>query len=241
MHAQPSLCTFPAVDTTAPQAEGGKSYRPRLCVPRTLSCPRAKAGGGGVPCPLSRPFFYPPDPSQRAMTASTPQPWPTSLHAGGGGGADANLLPVQRLCARRRTPPLLPSLLPPPHPGARLNGQMASHKHSSTPITTQEVASERPALASLRRRSRPRPPLLLASSSSSSSSSSSYHPTSTMFFASSLLTKKGPLGKVWLAAHWDKKLTKMQVFQTDITKSVGTYLPLPPSLPSFPPSFRRGQ
>ncbi|GAB5033325.1 mitotic cohesin [Nannochloropsis oceanica] len=41
-----------------------------------------------------------------------------------------------------------------------------------------------------------------------------------MFFASSLLTKKGPLGKVWLAAHWDKKLTKMQVFQTDITKSV---------------------
>jgi len=115
------------------------------------------------------------------------------------------------------------------------------HPHTYTPITTQELASERPALASLRRRSRPRPPLLLASSSSSSSSSSSYHPTSTMFFASSLLTKKGPLGKVWLAAHWDKKLTKMQVFQTDITKSVGTYLPLPPSLPSFPPSFRRGQ
>lgn len=46
-----------------------------------------------------------------------------------------------------------------------------------------------------------------------------------MFFASSLLTKKGPLGKVWLAAHWDKKLTKMQVFQTDITKSVGTSRP----------------
>jgi len=52
-----------------------------------------------------------------------------------------------------------------------------------------------------------------------------------MFFASSLLTKKGPLGKVWLAAHWDKKLTKMQVFQTDITKSVGTYPSLPPSVP----------
>ncbi len=50
-----------------------------------------------------------------------------------------------------------------------------------------------------------------------------------MFFASSLLTKKGPLGKVWLAAHWDKKLTKIQVFQTDITKSVGTYVLPPPT------------
>jgi len=164
MHAQPSLCTFPAVDTTAPQAEGGKSYRPRLCVPRTLSCPRAKAGGGGVPCPLSRPFFYPPDPSQRAMAASTPQPWHTSLHAGGGGGAEANLLPVQRLCARRRTPPLLPSLLPPPHPGARLNGQMASHKHSSTPT---HIHTHHHTGISEREASTSQPPPSLSSSSSS--------------------------------------------------------------------------
>lgn len=42
-----------------------------------------------------------------------------------------------------------------------------------------------------------------------------------MFYANLILSKKGVLGKVWLAAHWDKKLTKMQVFQTDITKSVG--------------------
>lgn len=42
-----------------------------------------------------------------------------------------------------------------------------------------------------------------------------------MFYSQIILAKKGPLGKIWLAAHWDKKLTKMQVFQTDITKSVG--------------------
>lgn len=61
-----------------------------------------------------------------------------------------------------------------------------------------------------------------------------------MFFASSLLTKKGPLGKVWLAAHWDKKLTKMQVFQTDITKSVGTYLTHPLRPPTYLPTVLRG-
>lgn len=42
-----------------------------------------------------------------------------------------------------------------------------------------------------------------------------------MFYSQIILAKKGPLGKIWLAAHWDKKLSKMQVFQTDITKSVG--------------------
>ena len=36
-----------------------------------------------------------------------------------------------------------------------------------------------------------------------------------------VLAKKGPLGKIWLAAHWDKKLTKSQIFQTDIGSSVG--------------------
>ena len=28
--------------------------------------------------------------------------------------------------------------------------------------------------------------------------------------------------KIWLAAHWDAKLTKAQVVQTDIEESVGT-------------------
>ena len=42
-----------------------------------------------------------------------------------------------------------------------------------------------------------------------------------MFYSQIILAKKGPLGKIWLAAHWDKKLTKAQVFQTDIETSVG--------------------
>jgi len=37
------------------------------------------------------------------------------------------------------------------------------------------------------------------------------------------------LGKIWLAAHWDKKLTKVQIFQTDISKSVDSIVN--PSVP----------
>ena len=32
-----------------------------------------------------------------------------------------------------------------------------------------------------------------------------------MFYSQIILAKKGPLGKIWLAAHWDKKLTKVGV------------------------------
>jgi hypothetical protein len=31
-----------------------------------------------------------------------------------------------------------------------------------------------------------------------------------MFYSQIILAKKGPLGKIWLAAHWDKKLTKVR-------------------------------
>ena len=41
-----------------------------------------------------------------------------------------------------------------------------------------------------------------------------------MFYAHFVLSKKGPLARIWLAAHWDKKLTKAQVFETDIEDSV---------------------
>jgi hypothetical protein len=43
-----------------------------------------------------------------------------------------------------------------------------------------------------------------------------------MFFANNILGKKGPLGGVWLAAHSDdyKRLTKQQIFQTDVNRSV---------------------
>lgn len=42
-----------------------------------------------------------------------------------------------------------------------------------------------------------------------------------MFYSQIILAKKGPLGKVWLAAHWgDKKLARPQIFNTDIEASV---------------------
>lgn len=41
-----------------------------------------------------------------------------------------------------------------------------------------------------------------------------------MFYSQFVLAKKGALAKIWLAAHWDKKLTRHQIFQTNITESV---------------------
>ena len=35
-----------------------------------------------------------------------------------------------------------------------------------------------------------------------------------------MLSKKGPLARIWLAAHWDKKLSKAQIFETSIGDSV---------------------
>ena len=37
-----------------------------------------------------------------------------------------------------------------------------------------------------------------------------------MFYTEAVLTKQGPLARIWLAAHWDKKLTKAVVFDTDL-------------------------
>lgn len=45
-----------------------------------------------------------------------------------------------------------------------------------------------------------------------------------MFYSQVILARKGPLGKIWLAAHFDKKLTKNQIFATDITESVESVL-----------------
>ena len=41
-----------------------------------------------------------------------------------------------------------------------------------------------------------------------------------MFYSQIILAQKGPLSKIWLAAHWDKKLTKQQIFTADIHSSV---------------------
>jgi len=37
-----------------------------------------------------------------------------------------------------------------------------------------------------------------------------------MFYTEAVLTKQGPLARIWLAAHWDKKLTKAVVFETNL-------------------------
>jgi len=41
-----------------------------------------------------------------------------------------------------------------------------------------------------------------------------------MFYAHFVLAKKGPLSRIWLAAHWDKKLTKAHVYECNIEASV---------------------
>lgn len=41
-----------------------------------------------------------------------------------------------------------------------------------------------------------------------------------MFYSDNILARKGPLANIWLAAHWDRRLTKAQIVQTDIEHSV---------------------
>lgn len=41
-----------------------------------------------------------------------------------------------------------------------------------------------------------------------------------MFFSTYVLTKKGPLAKIWLAAHWDKKLTKNEVQVVNLRETI---------------------
>ncbi|ELP93551.1 cohesin subunit rad21, putative [Entamoeba invadens IP1] len=40
-----------------------------------------------------------------------------------------------------------------------------------------------------------------------------------MFYSQVVLTKKGPLAKVWIAAHWEGKLTKQQILQVDLREA----------------------
>lgn len=44
-----------------------------------------------------------------------------------------------------------------------------------------------------------------------------------MFYSQLLLSKKGPLARIWLAAHWDRKLTKATIVQTDIDAAAGAF------------------
>ena len=45
-----------------------------------------------------------------------------------------------------------------------------------------------------------------------------------MFYSVFVLGKKGPLARIWLAAHWDKKITKSQILETNIVESVDSIL-----------------
>eukprot|EP00053_Salpingoeca_punica_P014320 m.130090 g.130090 ORF g.130090 m.130090 type:complete len:536 (+) comp16427_c0_seq1:148-1755(+) len=40
-----------------------------------------------------------------------------------------------------------------------------------------------------------------------------------MFYSEYVLAKKGPLGKVWLAAHWSKKLTRVMISRADVVEA----------------------
>jgi len=45
-----------------------------------------------------------------------------------------------------------------------------------------------------------------------------------MFYAHYVLSKRGPLARIWLAAHWDKKITKTHVFEVNLEDSVDSII-----------------
>lgn len=45
-----------------------------------------------------------------------------------------------------------------------------------------------------------------------------------MFYDNYMLARKGPLARVWVAAHYDKKLSKAQIYEVNIHDSVATIL-----------------
>ncbi|CDU22812.1 related to Double-strand-break repair protein rad21 [Sporisorium scitamineum] len=45
-----------------------------------------------------------------------------------------------------------------------------------------------------------------------------------MFYSDVILAKRGPLARVWLAAHWERKLSKAQFLQTSIERSVSAIM-----------------
>ncbi|XP_026546390.1 double-strand-break repair protein rad21 homolog [Notechis scutatus] len=41
-----------------------------------------------------------------------------------------------------------------------------------------------------------------------------------MFYMQLLMNKRGPLSKIWLAAHWDKKVTKAHIFECNLEDTI---------------------
>ena len=62
----------------------------------------------------------------------------------------------------------------------------------------------------------------------------------TMFYSQVILAKKGPLGKMWLAVHWDKKLTKVRLLADSLHAAfLSEHNARPPALPrAAPPPLR---
>jgi len=56
-----------------------------------------------------------------------------------------------------------------------------------------------------------------------------------MFFSSEMLSKRGPLAKVWLAAHVERKVSKAQTLQTSIPSTVTVILEPTSTMASAPP------
>ncbi|KAG8147300.1 hypothetical protein E2320_000205 [Naja naja] len=46
------------------------------------------------------------------------------------------------------------------------------------------------------------------------------HISGKMFYMQLLMNKRGPLSKVWLAAHWDKKVTKAHIFECNLEDTI---------------------
>lgn len=42
----------------------------------------------------------------------------------------------------------------------------------------------------------------------------------TMFYSQLFISKRGTLAKIWLAAHWEKKVTKAHVFECDLEATI---------------------
>lgn len=42
----------------------------------------------------------------------------------------------------------------------------------------------------------------------------------TMFYSQLFVSKRGTLAKIWLAAHWEKKITKAHVFECDLEATI---------------------
>lgn len=51
-----------------------------------------------------------------------------------------------------------------------------------------------------------------------------------MFYSEYVLAKRGPLAKIWLAAHWNKRLNRAQIQRADVVDACQTIIEPPAKL-----------